>query len=279
MFGRRDVGDEPEVEIVAAPVRQRTAAALPAVPLDLSGQQPIWLLVGGNGAGKTTFARWVGDRRDSGPPFLAALDPQQRALAGFFDGVAQPPSYEPAQVQDWLGSVLDALMEERQSAVLDMGGGDTTLAGLVEQAPDLAGDMEKAGAPAVAAYFLGPRVDDLVHLAALTKRGFTPTATLLVLNEARVERGGDPAEAFDAITRHHVFSNAIARGAAVVRMPALYPQALALEIERKRLHFSAARDGIAPPGITPVRGLDCSRVRAWLQAMETAFAPVGTWLP
>src|SRR5208283_883595 len=197
-FGRRDPGNEPEVDIIAAPVRQRATVAA-AAALDLSGQKPVWLLVGGNGAGKTTFARWAADRRQGDPPFLGALDPQQRALAGFFNGVAQPPSYEPAQVQDWLASVLDALMEEKQSAVLDMGGGDTTLAGLVEQAPDLAGKMDAAGAPAVAAFFLGPRVDDLVNIAALGDRGFMPRATVLVLNEARVERGSDPAEAFAAI--------------------------------------------------------------------------------
>jgi hypothetical protein len=60
----------------------------------------------------------------------------------------------------------------------------------------------------------------------------------------------------------------------VVEMPRLDPPELALEVERRRLHFAAARDGDG--GLGP---LDRAGVRAWMGRMEAAFAPVEGWLP
>lgn len=275
----RDGSDEPEVAVGLPPTR---AAAIPdgqawaQKAADLGGRPPVWFLIGPNYSGKTTFARWAADRMFAAgrSAFLGALDPLNRTLAAFFEDVEQPSSADPSLTPAWLRSVVEHLMRERLPAIADMGGGDTSLARLISDLPDLAETMEEAGVAPVAAYFLGPRVDDLSSLATFEASGFRPRATLLVLNSARVDAGLDPAEAFTPIRRHSAVRGAVARGAVVVVMPRLDPPELALEVERKRLGFGAARDGEGRLG-----PLDRAGVRAWMDRMERAFAPVEPWLP
>lgn len=275
----RDGSGEPEVAVGLPPMR---APALPdgeargAKAADLGGRPPVWFLIGPNYSGKTTFARWAADRMFAAgrSAFLGALDPLNRTLAAFFMDVEQPASADPSLTPAWLRSVVEHLMRERLPAIADMGGGDTSLARLISDLPGLADTMEEAGVAPVAAYFLGPRVDDLSSLATFEASGFHPRATLLVLNGARVDAGLDPAEAFAPIRRHSAVRGAVARGAVVVEMPRLDPPELALEVERKRLGFGAARDGEG--GLGP---LDRAGVRAWMERMEHAFAPVEPWLP
>lgn len=275
----RDGSDEPEVAVGLPPTR---ATAVPdreargQKAADLGGRPPVWFLIGPNYSGKTTFARWAADRMFTAgrSAFLGALDPLNRTLAAFFEEVEQPSSADPSLTPAWLRSVVEHLMRERLPAIADMGGGDTSLARLISDLPDLAETMEEAGVAPVAAYFLGPRVDDLSSLATFEASGFRPRATLLVLNGARADAGLDPAEAFAPIRRHSAVRAAVARGALVVEMPRLDPPDLALEVERKRLGFGAARDGEG--GLGP---LDRAGVRAWMDRMERAFAPVEPWLP
>jgi hypothetical protein len=278
LFRRRDHADEPEVRVGLPPMRAPAAQkGQPAVrAADLGGRPPAWFLVGPNYSGKTTFARWaVGRMLEGGrTAFLAALDPLNRTLADFFEGVEQPPTADPGLTPGWLRALVEHLMRERIPAVADMGGGDTSLARLVADLPGLAEAMEESGVAPVAAYFLGPRVDDLGSLATFEATGFQPKATVLVLNHARVDAGMEPGEAFVPIRRHSAFRGAVARGAMVVEMPRLDPPELALEVERRRLHFGAARDGEG--GLGP---LDRAGVRAWMDRMEAAFALVEAWLP
>lgn len=278
---RRDRGgrDEVEVEVGLPPMRLGAVPDSSTVPMrapDLGGLPPVWFLVGPNYSGKTTFARWAADRMFAAgrTAFLGALDPLNRTLAAFFMEVEQPPSADPSLTPGWLRSVVEHLMRERLAAIADMGGGDTSLARLISDLPNLAGTMEEAGVAPIAAYFLGPRVDDLGSLATFEATGFRPRTTVLVLNSARVDAGLDPAEAFAPIRRHSVFRGAVTRGAVVVEMPRLDPPELALEVERRRLGFGAARDGEG--GLGP---LDRAGIRAWMDRMESAFAPVEPWLP
>lgn len=279
-FRRRGAGeDETELRVGLPPMRPQALPGeqAPATrAANLAGRPPVWFLVGPNYSGKTTFARWAAGRMlEAGrTAVLAALDPLNRSLPDFFNAVEQPPSADPSLTAGWLRAFIEHLMRERLPAVVDLGGGDTSLARLVSDLPSLAEAMEEAGVAPVAAYFLGPRVDDLGSLATFEVAGFRPTATALVLNHARVDAGLDPAEAFAATLRHSAFRSVVARGAAVVEMPRLDPPELALEVERRRLHFAAARDGEG--GLGP---LDRAAVRAWMRRMEGAFAPLEAWLP
>jgi hypothetical protein len=251
---------------------------------DLGGLIPAWMLLGGNNSGKSTWARWAAGRASEAgrDVTLAALDKNQRAWATFFDGVAQPESRDVFAVAGWTAQFLDFVAENKLSAIADFGGGgEEYLHATLKDSPSIIDDLTMAGVAVVTAHFLTPRPDDLQVLAALDARGFRPKATLFVLNEAHVERGADVEDAFNRIYSHSAFKAAVARGAHVIHMPRLYPQSLALEIASKRLQFSHARDGTVPDGskVTPIRGLDCSRVRRWLDEMDAAHDAVKGALP
>src|SRR5271166_2278005 len=124
-----------------------------------------------------------------------------------------------------------------------VGGGDVSLIRTIDAMPTLADSLEEQGIGLVAAYMLTPRVDDLASLVTFERRGFRPRATALILNLAKA----DTPTAFDAVRRHPVYKEAIARGAVEIWMPEL-SQGVSLRIERARVQFREARDGLAPAG-------------------------------
>jgi hypothetical protein len=285
LFGRGPrLEDEPEVSVATMraptagePVKPRAASAV-----DLSGKPKALFLIGPGGTGKTTLARWIGWQMAQGSrsALMAALDPQNRSLATWFTGVETPPSSDGAQSARWLRDLLKYVMDQKQSAMLDFGGGDTALARLVETAPDFASALSEAGVEPVAIYTLAPRQDDLVVLESLEALGFKPAATALVLNEGRVDSTLSRDEAFARVLRHSAFRGAVGRGAVPIWMPRLEPE-VAQEIEGKRLQFGQARDGQVPTGakFAPIGGFERSMVRRWLDRMDMEFAPIKTWLP
>jgi hypothetical protein len=284
VFGRRDTGTEHEVELFVPAPTIRPQPRKGVKPLDLHGLAPAWMLIGGNNSGKSTWARWAAGRASEAgrSVALAALDKNQRALTTFFDGVAQPDSRDVLEVAGWATEFLAFVADNKLPAIADFGGGgEEYIHSVLDDAPTLVDDLIESGVGIIAAHFLTPRPDDLQVLAALNARGFKPKETVLILNEAHVERGADADEAFTRVIGHSVFKAAIARGAHVVRMPRLFPQSLALEIASKRIQFGHARDGTVPDGstATPIRGLDRSRVRRWLDDMETAHDTVKGGLP
>src|SRR3954454_12744775 len=140
---RRGPSFEDEAEIPLASARSRTIApeqhSLPASGIDLTGKPKVWFLIGPNGSGKTLLARWMGWKlaETDGTALMAALDPQNRSLATWFSGVMQPETNDGTATARWLMDFLDYAMERRATAILDFGGGDTALAKLVHQSPDL----------------------------------------------------------------------------------------------------------------------------------------------
>ena len=191
VFGRRDTGEEKEATVGLA---QFTAAAVPGKrkvvkALDLSGTPAAWLLIGQGRAGKTTFARWVGGRAEQAGRelSLAALDPTNRSLALFLNGVQQPDTPDPTKTALWLRSALTELAEARCAGIFDMGGGDTSLLKALGLFPRLLDEAEAGGIAPVAAYFVGPRIDDLSALVTFEEKGFQPRATVIVLNDGLVD--------------------------------------------------------------------------------------------
>ena len=153
---------------------------------------------------------------------------------------------------------------------------DTALERVVNSTTDLHKTFEDAGVGLVACYVLTPRVDDLNIIKTMEAAGFQPSATVM----GRADPSAPPEEAFAAVTRHSIFRQVVARGAAAVWMPALESDVMQ-EIEVKRLDFGMARDGQVPAGAAfyPIGGLRRSSVGRWLARMEQAFSPVSGWLP
>ncbi|ATR19261.1 hypothetical protein CTJ15_02540 (plasmid) [Roseomonas sp. FDAARGOS_362] len=233
-------------------------------------------------SGKTTLLRYILEEARSGQPapIAAALDPQNRSLATFVNDVAQPDTNDPTGVARWAEELLGFVMTEKQSALLDMGGGDLSMGKLLEDVPDLAGSLEEAGVHPVAIYTLSPRVDDLSVLAGYEAQGFQPKATALILNAGLADPTMPREDAFARVLRHSAFRAAVERGAVPIWMPRL-DAGVAAEIEGKRLRFGQARDGQTPadqPGAI-LGPFDRSRVRKWMADMAASLVPIRSWIP
>jgi hypothetical protein len=283
MFGQVPDQDDYVTEVAGLPPShtpvQRAVARRPAA--DLSGLAKLWELIGPGGVGKTLLGRWLGgkllERGQHDQTLLAALDPGNRTLAAFFDNVMQPPSADPVATTAWLREVLKFSAKHRANGILDFGGGDQSKIRLLELAASIADTMEQDGVALVATYVMSPRVDDIAALKTFETMGFRPKATALILNLGRAE---SPA-AFDAIRQQPAYKNALDRGAVEIWLPKLEPEGLALEIERRRLHFHDARDGAVQAGQKPssISLLERVIIREWLERMDAEFAAVRTWLP
>ena len=286
VFRRRPVAEgEPEIRIGLAPASNAGGPAEAAVKtaLDLTARPKVWFMIGGGNSGKTVEVRYlVGRMQEQGrQAILAALDPANRSLATWFEGVEQPPSSDGAQTARWLRELLTFLMTEKtHNAMLDFGGGDTALAKMVDAAPSIATTLEDAGLAPIACYTLTPRPDDLAALDTLESAGFQPRATVLMFNEGRVDSAMSRDEAFTRVLRHSSVRNALARGAVPLWMPRLEPEVMQ-EIEGKRLQFVQARDGQVPSGASfaPIGGFERAMVARWMERMETVHAAIPTWLP
>jgi len=258
-----------------------TRAARPDIPIaDISQLAKVWALIGPGGSGKTVIARYLcGELLAKGMQaraLMAALDPTNRTLAEFFDGVLQPPSSNPAETVTWLQNLLQFLAKKRGNAILDFGGGDVSLARTITAMPGLADSLEEQGLGLVAAYTLTPRTDDLASLVTFEQLGFRPRATALILNLAKA----DTPAAFDAIRRQPAYKAAIDRGAVELWLPAL-SQGVSLRIERARVQFRQAREGLAPEGRKPasISLLERIEVREFLERMAAEFQPIESWMP
>lgn len=264
------------------PPAASTAVAFPdVVPVALPPGPRAMFVMGPGRSGKTTLLRYIietllGDR----PAAAAALDPQNRSLATFMTDVYQPEVTDPTGVARWAEGFLAFIMAEKQSALLDMGGGDLSMGKLLSDVPDLAANLEEAGVQPVAIYTLSPRVDDLGVLAGYEEQGFQPKATALILNVGLADPTVPRDASFARVLRHSAFQAALARGAVPIWMPRL-EASVAAEIEGKRLRFAQARDGQAPgdqPGAI-LGPFNRARVRKWMADMEAALAPIRGWLP
>jgi hypothetical protein len=270
-----DPGALPAPKLSAARFASRPEprSAAPAA-IDLSARPKLVMTIGTGGTGKTTLLRWICEKafeRDHGTELmLATVDPVNRELAQYFADTVSPQTADAAA---WLERLLAKIVETRWNAAIDFGGGDTSLPKQVAEIPDLLAVLEEATVAPVAIYVLSPRVDDLTPLSEMQAAGFLPKATALVLNEGRVDTSREPGREFALLRRHPVYRAAIDHGAIEVWMPRLYA---AQQIEARRITYRQAADGAGTP---PLGVFDRSRVHRWLAAMNTAFAPVASWMP
>jgi hypothetical protein len=269
-----------EVSVGRTLVHRAGPAAAKEAGADLSDRPKVLLAIGAGNTGKTSVLRWVAERAVAGnrQTYFAAIDPENRELGAYFEGVHEPASFEPNAVLSWLEKFLAFAMENKATAAIDIGGGDTSLGRLVASAPDIVQTAEDAGVTIVALYMVSPRLSDLSALSTLEQAGFQPKATAIVLNEGRTDPAVPREEAFARTMQHSAYKSALARGAQQVWMPRLIP---AKEVEDRRITFADARDATPQKGrnVTPLGLFDRARVKEWLLRMEAEFSGISTWLP
>ena len=189
-----------------------------------------------------------------------------------------PPAgnHRPRLSLKWLDRLLQHSLAQKISALIDLGGGDTTLRRLAVELPDLVALFEAQGFAVVLFHTVGPQEEDLSPLATLQGLAFKPTASAIILNEAMMDVGETRDMAFARILRHSVVRHAIGEGAVPVFMPRLLA---AQPVEIRRLKFHDAIAGKTGRADTPLGPFDRARVRLWLEAMDANFAGVSSWLP
>jgi len=280
VFGAPDVDGEPDVDIGVPSFAKRQSPGPVMEGVNLDGVPKIILLAGRGKTGKTTTVRWMAETAlaNDRPLLMGDLDPTNASFSTYFKGVHRPADADsPAVMLKWLEQFLTHAIRHRQTAVVDLGGGDTTLRRLVDELPGLAQMAADEGSAVVMFYNVGPQVDDLSPIATMEERGFQPEATAIVMNEASIDPGLTREQAFARIHKHRVFRDAVGRGAVPVWMPRLL---VADAIEARRMHFLPTRDGAVGPDRKPALGaFDRARLRSWLDAMDRQFAGVRTWLP
>jgi hypothetical protein len=249
------------------------------IPVPTPSMQLAVYPLGRGAHGKTWLTRWMADRALSHGReiVIADADRTNATLSGYFANVVTPPSADERDMREWVGVFAERQINEKFNAIIDFGGGDLVLKRVAAEM-DLVEFLTRHGIFPVAIHLIGPDPDDLAYLRDVEAGGiFAPPATILVLNEALVPAYRTPLQAFEkTVLKHPILTEAVDRGAKLISMPRLEP---ALEVDLRRLTFSAAEAGKTKEGQDPIGPWKRQQIAMWLRDMERAFEPVAHWLP
>jgi hypothetical protein len=250
---------------VQMPVQEADPAIVTGI--DLSGLPKLIFAAGRGKTGKTTLLRWIAEEAflAGRGVVLADIDPTHAALSLYFEDVARPESDDPAGVRDWLLELLEFAASEKQSVVVDLGGGDTTLRTIVSEIPGICEALTEAGVAPVMFYVVGREPEDLTPALTLSSRGFAPKAQAVVMNEYARPAGSTRSKAFARLLASSAYAE-VSQVAVPVYMPRLFA---AEPIEEQHAGFRTAKLGL----------IDNTRRTAWLRKMDERFAGVKSWLP
>ena len=206
---------------------------------------------------------------------MADGDARSKTLAGIFPDATFPATEELPDVKAWLNTVLNSMVKEKRSAVLDLGGGDRVL---MEYGRDLrlVEFCQRRGIEPLALYFLGPEEEDLKHVLAIWDAGyFRPKRTLLVLNEGVIREGRTVSGAFENTLSHPGFEKMLQAGAVAILMQRLACMDL---VKASGAGFYAAASGEGDKPLDPVEEF---MVGDWIEDLEGKREKAGTvvWLP
>lgn len=243
--------------------------------MDLSGRPKIIFVIGRGKTGKTTLLRWMAEKAlEADRAFLMAdIDPTNASFSSYFPNVSRPAGFDPVEVRAWLLRFIDYATGQKNTAIIDLGGGDTALRSLLSEMPTIFAEIEAAGLAPVAYYMCGPQPDDLAPIVTLSSHGFVPEARAIIFNEGIAEPGLPRLQSFADVRNHPIVRGKIAEGTLLLWMPRLFAAAA---IENWRSSFAMARDGRTE---LPLNIFDRTRVRAWLETMDRRFAGVMSWMP
>ena len=231
----------------------------------------------GFGGKSTGLSELVWRARNQGREVIVADgDARSKTLASMFPEATSPATEELPDVKEWLSGILNRMVEEQRSAVLDLGGGDRVLQ---EYGRDLllVEFCEEYGIEPLALYFLGPEEEDLKHVLSIWEAGyFRPKKTFLVLNEGVIREGKTMAGAFDQTLSDPGLAKMIEDGAVPIMMKRL----ACMDLVRKSGigFYSAATGGKGAAG-KPLDPTYAFMVKKWLRDLEGERMAQAGWLP
>ena len=140
-------------------------AELERAPVASTAENPRAVFaVGRGGRGKTVAYRWMIDRAlNQGRQIIVAdADRTNQTLAAFFGKlVVSPPSAADDDMCPWLDGLLEKAISERQSLIVDLGGGDQLLKHAAMEL-GLTEFLERNSIIPVVLHFAGADSDDLL---------------------------------------------------------------------------------------------------------------------
>ncbi|WP_294542217.1 hypothetical protein [uncultured Rhodoblastus sp.] len=244
----------------------------------------VMMVLGRQRVGKTSFLNTVAQYlKARGAEFEIWDGDQQNTsynLSLFHRNALRPPEGDPEEVKVWLEQRFSSVIENRTSAILDIGGGDTPLGRLVQDVP-VVETLEGAGVRVVLVHVVGPETPDLDYLGRFSENNlFVSKQTLVVLNAGLVLSGRSVKGAFAQTMTHPTISRVLSAGGHIVDMPRL---ACMSEVADRGLSFEDAMSGAggSVKGLPPLNLFDRARVRKWWQQeLPNMFDEIpADWLP
>lgn len=227
--------------------------------------------------GKSTLLSEIAWRAESQGRgvIVADFDARSKTLADLFADAEVPPTEELPDVKAAFSKLLNRMVRERKSSVVDFGGGDRFM---VEYGKDmdLVNFCQRRGIEPVAIYVLGPEVEDLRHCLSIWEAGyFRPERCLLVLNEGVIREGKTVAGAFEKTTQDAGFRKMLEAGAKPMLMTKLPCMDL---VKGARQNFYDAAAGLSAEPLDPVEQF---MTESWLEDLEAKRQKLGVagWLP
>lgn len=250
---------------------------------DNSRRPVLMIAVGRQRVGKTAFLNTTAQfvRAHGGNVVIWNADTLNKthSLSLFHSDVLEPPSSDFEDVKAWLEERFIDMAERGYDAMLDIGGGETPLARLVDEVPIVA-TLEDEGVRVVLVHVIGPELADLDYLEGfIAENRFAPEATVLVLNKGLVLTGRSEGVAFAEVKKHRAFVLAISRGAIIATMPKLPCMSAVTD---RGLTFEEAMRGVEKKGQRRLSLFDKQRVVHWWRTELSPFYREeipALWLP
>jgi hypothetical protein len=203
------------------------------------------------------------------------FDARSKTLADLFPGAEVPPTEELPDVKAAFTKLLNRMIREKTSAVVDFGGGDRFM---LEFGRDLrlVEFCARRGIEPVAIYVLGPEVEDLRHCLSIYEAGyFRPDRVIVCMNEGVIREGKTVIGAFEETTKDPAFRKMMADGA----QPMLLTRLPCMDLVKGgKKNFYEAAAGAGPDPLDPVEEF---MLTDWLEDLEAKRRTlgVGDWLP
>jgi hypothetical protein len=233
--------------------------------------------LGRGAAGKSTYLNKIAQRAlNQGRDVLVAdFDPRSKTLKGVFPNAVVPESEEFADGKRALSLLLNRMVKESTSAVVDFGAGDPLLMQFGREL-DLVSFCKRKGIQPLAIYVMGPEREDREHCVSIFEKGhFLPERMIIVMNEGAIREGRTVDGAFEGTMDHPDFLRMMEAGAKAflwTRLPCMD-----LVKDRGQNFYSAASGDVENP-LDPVEEY---QVEQWLAEEEEKLAKlkIAGWLP
>lgn len=243
-----------------------------AKPSAVTTRPTLLVAIGRQRVGKTTFLKSLAEitAQQGGKPEIWNTDSMNRShtISSLGSHVLEADSTSPSGQAAWLEEQIERLVETRQDAILDIGGGWTAMHELIRTSP-LVAALDELGISLVTIFMIGMENADIDYLQDLQEQhGFLPPRTAIVINEGLLPVGMDTARAVSEILENRAVLNALDRGAAHGVFPAVNGLKKIADRGQSFMDFAANKP---VPGQPKSSVFDRLRINRWLKREVPLF--------